>query len=70
MGILAGQRPELGSLFGVGTVWAKKEKRKNIEIQAVVLFRASACYGAALSWLNVGDEEILKKSAAAGSRSG
>jgi hypothetical protein len=43
LGILAGQRPELGSLFGVGTVWAKKEKRKNIEIQAVVLFRASAC---------------------------
>jgi hypothetical protein len=38
-----------------GTVCAKKEKRRNVQIQAVLLSRVLACYGAALSWLNAGD---------------
>ena len=30
-------------------------RRKNAQIQTVLFSRASACYGAALSWLNAGD---------------
>ena len=36
-------------------------RRKNAQIQAVLLSRASACYGAALSWLEAGDGAKAKE---------